>query len=344
LDESLGGSCKKQLPNLFVTQPIEGYSYHWSTEELFMDSSAPSKLLLKFCEEHSIANSAFSRNFENCYKKLIEFLVHQASLSHFPPPFLVGLVAPQGAGKTTLVKFFKLVLETCYELKVLTISLDDFYKTRAERRLMADKIHPLFSTRGVPGTHDVDLAISTIAAIKNGSEASTIMLPQFDKSIDDRVTPSQFRKIIAPPDIILFEGWCLNATPQSTEALVHPINKLEQELDPQAIWRTYVNTELAGSYQDLFSLIDDSITFYPPSFETVCQWRQQQESQLINSLSTLELTKSSAMRPQEIQRFMMHFERISRHQYINTSAKFTGTKTHSPRIQLDENRNTTLIL
>lgn len=309
-----------------------------------MDSSAPSKLLLKFCEEHAIAVDAFSRNFESCYKKLIEFLVHQASLCHFQQPSLVGLVAPQGAGKTTLVKFFKLVLETCYQLNVLTISLDDFYKTRAERRLMADKIHPLFITRGVPGTHDIDLAISTISAIKNGSEASTIMLPLFDKSKDDRVTPSQFRKIIAPPDIILFEGWCLNATPQSDEALVDPINELEQELDPKAIWRTYVNKELAGSYQDLFDLIDDSITFYPPSFEAVCEWRHQQELQLINSMGAQELTNSSVMNPQEIDRFMMHFERISRHHYTDTSKKLTGTKTHSPTVQLDERRNTTLIL
>ena len=43
---------------------------------------------------------------------------------------------------------------------VFKISIDDFYKTRKDRMILAKKVHPLLMTRGVPGTHDVDLILS----------------------------------------------------------------------------------------------------------------------------------------------------------------------------------------
>ena len=35
---------------------------------------------------------------------------------------------------------------------------DDFYLTQAQRQDLAQQIHPLLKSRGVPGTHDVPLA------------------------------------------------------------------------------------------------------------------------------------------------------------------------------------------
>ena len=37
------------------------------------------------------------------------------------------------------------------------MSIDDFYKTSADRNKMAKQKHPFFKTRGVPGTHDTNL-------------------------------------------------------------------------------------------------------------------------------------------------------------------------------------------
>ncbi|GIR40762.1 MAG: hypothetical protein CM15mP51_15420 [Porticoccaceae bacterium] len=46
--------------------------------------------------------------------------------------------------------------------------MDDFYLTRSQRQNLAQRIHRLLLVRGVPGTHDVDLALSTINSLIKG--------------------------------------------------------------------------------------------------------------------------------------------------------------------------------
>ena len=40
------------------------------------------------------------------------------------------------------------------------ISIDDFYKTQKERLNLSKKVHPMLATRGVPGTHDVQMMLN----------------------------------------------------------------------------------------------------------------------------------------------------------------------------------------
>ena len=56
----------------------------------------------------------------------------------------------QGSGKSTLARFLQLYLEKLYGLSVVILSLDDLYLTRAERIALAEEVHPLLETRGVP--------------------------------------------------------------------------------------------------------------------------------------------------------------------------------------------------
>ena len=98
-------------------------------------------------------------------------------------PLLVGLSGCQGSGKSTLVKAIAHVLEDVHHVTAVVLSLDDFYLTKAERESLARHVHPLFATRGVPGTHDVDLLRQTLSALRTGVPAS---LPVFDKAVDDR--------------------------------------------------------------------------------------------------------------------------------------------------------------
>ena len=65
-------------------------------------------------------------------------------------------------------------------------SIDDFYKTLEERKKMSHMVHPLFKTRGVPGTHDINLIKNFFIAIKKKNFKKT-KLPKFNKSIDDRM-------------------------------------------------------------------------------------------------------------------------------------------------------------
>ena len=79
---------------------------------------------------------------------------------------IIGLSGGQGAGKSTITGILKLILNRRYGLNLCIFSIDDFYKTKKERKKMSKKIHPLFLTRGVPGTHDINLINKTLKDLK----------------------------------------------------------------------------------------------------------------------------------------------------------------------------------
>ena len=51
----------------------------------------------------------------------------------------------------------KIILKKYFKRKIYVSSIDDFYKTLKDRNEMSSIINPLLKTRGVPGTHDVNL-------------------------------------------------------------------------------------------------------------------------------------------------------------------------------------------
>ena len=79
---------------------------------------------------------------------------------------IIGLSGGQGSGKSTITGILKFILKKEYGLDLCVFSIDDFYKTKTERKKMSEKIHPLFLTRGVPGTHDVELINKTFQNLK----------------------------------------------------------------------------------------------------------------------------------------------------------------------------------
>ena len=69
----------------------------------------------------------------------------------------LGFSGGQGSGKTTVAKILKIILKKFFKRKIHISSIDDFYKTLKTRNKMVHTIHPLFKTRGAPGTHDINL-------------------------------------------------------------------------------------------------------------------------------------------------------------------------------------------
>ncbi|MGL4541402.1 MAG: kinase, partial [Polymorphobacter sp.] len=165
---------------------------------------------------------------------------------------LIGIAGPQGSGKSTLAAALATRLKDGFGLRVAVLGLDDLYLPKAARAALAGEVHPLLATRGVPGTHDVALGHKLIAALLNGD--ALVALPVFDKSRDDRALEP--RLVDAPVDVLLFEGWCIGARPQSVAALVRPVNALEAQADPHGIWRRWVNARLAADYAPLFAQAD----------------------------------------------------------------------------------------
>ena len=218
----------------------------------------------------------------------------------------LGLSGGQGSGKTTIVGIMKIILEKFFKRKVYTISIDDFYKTLKERNQMSRTIHPLFKTRGVPGTHDIKLIKKLFNFIKR-RKFKKFKLPKFDKSIDDRAKREYWTSVKKRPEIIILEGWCVGAKPQSNFLIKNPINDLEKNEDKNLTWRNYVNNKLKNEYQKIFAMIDHFIFLKVPNFNMVLKWRFLQE----RKLKKKSYLNKKIMSHTQIKRFIMFYERIT---------------------------------
>jgi len=217
---------------------------------------------------------------------------------------VLGLNGAQGTGKSTLARLLQRLLGRVHGVRAAILSLDDLYLSRAQRLERAQTIHPLLATRGVPGTHDVDLGIRVLRCLRDGRP---IALPRFDKAKDERHRVADWPPWEGRCDLVIFEGWCMGARPQRSAELEAPVNELERLEDPTGDWRWYVNRELGRRYQTLFAELDMLLMLRPPGFDEVYAWREEQESRLRAVRGGPEV-----MTPAEVQRFVMHFERLTR--------------------------------
>ncbi len=225
-------------------------------------------------------------------------------------PLLLSLSGGQGSGKSTIAQILKLIFYSNFNLNVVCFSIDDFYKTASERKKMSKQIHPLFLTRGVPGTHNCKMLFNTLRKLLKKNFSIT-KIPKFDKSIDDRLHVKHWQKIKKKPDIIIFEGWCIGAKPQQSKELKKPVNSLEKAEDTKLTWRKKVNNELKTSYKKIYNLIDKKIYLKVPNFKYVLKWRLLQEKKLrLNS-------KKKAMNNKQVKRFIMFYERVTKNMSKN---------------------------
>lgn len=256
-----------------------------------------------------------------------EILSHQNSAKR---PFFVGVNGCQGSGKSTLCDFLIYYFTQHHSLSAVTVSLDDFYLDQSARQSLAVKVHPLLATRGVPGTHDVELANATFARLK---EYGTVSIPRFNKAVDNPFPVTEWPILNSPPDIVLVEGWCWGTPPQEEAALVEPVNQLEADEDAMGTWRRYVNTQLRTQYQALFDQMQYWVMLKAPSFENVFKWRCEQEHKL-----AAKTQGAGVMSDEQIARFIQHYQRLTEHSFTALAAKCNQV------FHLDENRNITEVV
>ena len=232
--------------------------------------------------------------------------------SHAP---IIGINGGQGSGKTTLNHLLQIVLKEAFGLHAVGVSIDDFYKTHADRQAMAESIHPLFATRSVAGTHDTPLAINTLKILRSLSSGAC-SIPRFDKSLfngeGDRSPESEWTTALAPIDVVLFEGWFVAAEPQADDELKDAINDREREEDPEGVWRQTLNHHLATDYAELFDLLDELIVIQVGSMETIYRNRELQEQKL-RDVTKDNADGAGAMSPEAVIRFIALYERTTRH-------------------------------
>jgi len=240
-------------------------------------------------------------------------LLH-APKSSFGLP-VAGICGAQGSGKTTLAHALEAALAD-QGIWALTLSLDDFYLPKAERLLLVQDIHPLCATRGVPGTHDMRLFADTLAALAAAGADGETRVPRFSKLDDDRLPRREWQVVEGAPDIVLFEGWCVGASPLAAGALSSPINDLEETEDAKGVWRRWWADALARDYWPLWQALSPLILIRVPGLESVVRSRLQQEAGLAAAAPHKPRMDEAAVR-----RFVAHYERLTRHVWAEMPAR-----------------------
>ena len=273
--------------------------------------AALQSVLARFLQEASLPDSvAFT--FMRWYAGVTQSLAQQAKTADIAP--IVGFSGCQGSGKSTLVALMAKVMREVYGVSTVVLSLDDFYFTKAARAALVESIHPLFATRGVPGTHDLALLNETISALRQPGAGGAVPVPAFDKALDDRTEMVHWRQVSAPVQLIFLEGWCVGLSPQSESELEAPINPMEAEQDASLVWRSEVNRQLATGYAGVFGNLNALLLLQAPSFDAVFEWRWQQEQRLSEQFQQDHpYRRDPTMNRSEVADFVLHYQRLTEH-------------------------------
>jgi D-glycerate 3-kinase len=261
-------------------------------------------MLSAFIEQHKLPDE-FSDTVRLYYQPLAERILAQFKKNN--TPYFVGINGCQGSGKSTLTDFLAEYLTAQHPLNVVVMSLDDFYLTGEKRQQLAENIHPLLATRGVPGTHDMATLEHVLLQLK--TKKTGFSIPRFNKATDEPYPKEQWTVVDKPIDIILLEGWCWGVKPQTEEQLRSAINELELQYDAKGEWRNYVNQQLSEAYVPLYKSMDFWLALQAPSFDCVYKWRLEQEQKL--QARNIDLANSKVMSPAEILNFTQYFQRLS---------------------------------
>ena len=218
-----------------------------------------------------------------------------------PPVLFVS--GAQGVGKSTAVA-------ACAEgsaHRIAALGVDDFYLDHEDRHRLAAEVHPLFATRGPPGTHDLPLLHESLDALVNASPSTQTRLPRFDKARDRRAPRGDYATFDGRPDAIVVEGWLMGVNPDAAAPLAAPLNAVEAR-DPEGHWRAYQEVQLSDPYARLWDRADAFFHIDVPDFSVVRDWRIEQEE------TTLGLPKGTLPDDHRswVETFILHYERLTR--------------------------------
>ena len=261
-------------------------------------------MLSTFIKQHNLPED-FTLAVDKYYKPFSDQIFSRYAKGN--KPYFVGINGCQGSGKSTLTDFIATYLTTEYQLNVVVMSLDDFYFSSKKRNSLAEDIHPLLVTRGVPGTHNVVELNRVLTLLKEKKTGFSIQ--KFNKATDEPFPEADWDYIDKPADIIIVEGWCWGVKPQTKEQLEAPINELEYQHDATGKWRNYVNQQLKMAYEPLYEKMDFWLALQAPSFDCVYKWRLEQEQKLESR--NIGLENSKIMTPAQILNFTQYFQRLS---------------------------------
>ncbi|MGB2923951.1 MAG: glycerate kinase [Limnothrix sp.] len=191
-------------------------------------------------------------------------------------PLIYGILGGQGTGKTTLTQVLSQIL-AAWNFTCIAISIDDLYKTYAERQKLLET-QPRLIWRGPPGTHDVETGLAVLTQLQQATAGDKIAIPRFEKSLHqgagDRLEPEQ----VNPADIVLFEGWFVGCRPIDATKFAdapEPITTAEDRDFAIAI------NQALQAYVPLWEKLDRLMVLFPEDYRLSKTWRKDAEHKMI---------------------------------------------------------------
>ncbi|KAJ3368166.1 hypothetical protein GGF31_006750 [Allomyces arbusculus] len=212
---------------------------------------------------------------------------------------VVGLSGPQGSGKSTLAAHLVAYLAEKHHLRGISISLDDFYLPHADLLALAaaHPTNPLLHGRGLPGTHDLPLLLSTLDALATHWSAPTkpVSVPVYDKAAHsgagDR-SPSPLT-ITTPCDVVILDGWMLGfSTPDPNTAVSNLRAPIVTEFGRANLvdMCARITPTSTSDWSRVHANLDHFVHLVPANLDQipriVTMWRTEQERALVKSRGT----------------------------------------------------------
>lgn len=224
------------------------------------------KSRFEFLESLYREDKNIRERIERLYLPTYDWCLRQMTKSR---PVIVGVNGQQGAGKSTLTRILcELMAHEGH--RAVTISMDDFYLTRAEQIRLAQKNsdNPYLQNRGYPGTHDLVLGTQVLKDLRG--QSGSVLIPRYDKSLfdgkGDRAPRASWMETPLPLDLVFFEGWMLGFKSVNDRsvgnAALGDINRLLQEYEP---W---------------WAEIDAWIQLKPKDYRYAIDWRVEAEENM----------------------------------------------------------------
>jgi D-glycerate 3-kinase len=321
-DGSLSESASKQLETWVLSDSLRAKAFGIDGENVSQVVKERSHLfqtiypdILDFCQKTGIElNSSI---LETLWDLWIPLAIQLANYrQEIQRPLIQGILGGQGTGKTTLAAVLILILKHL-GYQTISISLDDLYKTYAERKVLREQ-DPRLIWRGPPGTHDIELGIKVLDQLRGvnldwevagknlealpQNQKSKIQnpkskIPRFDKSAwngeGDRTAP----EIVENVDIVLFEGWFVGVRPIDPSAFDNAPPPILTAEDRK--FAHDMNVKLQD-YLPLWEQLDRLILLDSNDYRLSQEWRKQAEHKMT-------ATGKSGMSDKTVDRFVEYF-------------------------------------
>lgn len=230
-------------------------------------------------------------------------------------PVLLGLQGPQGIGKTWLSNQITEELTNAHKIHTIVLSLDDFYWTRQEQQKIEeqDQSNRLIKGRGLPGTHDLNLAENTLNSLLKINQIKETTLPHYDKSAYNGLGDRKgYKKYCVPTDetiqLIIFEGWMVGFLPIDPVSLRNVYDRAKTQKLNASFAIQYsieelmtINESLKPYVDRIWNKFDCLVNLIPQELNFVWRWRAEQEAEMKSTNGGIGMSE------QEVEKFVSRY-------------------------------------